>query len=151
MGAVSRNEEDALIESALQILKRRHRRKTLLANPSAVKDYLAIRLSPYEHEVFVVLFLDNRHRVIELSEMFRGTIDGASVHPREVVKAALKLNAAAVILCHNHPSGVAEPSQADLHLTRRLKEVLGMVDVRVLDHFVIGDGEAVSFAERGLL
>jgi len=96
-----------------------------------------------------VLFLDNRHRVISLDEMFNGTINGASVHPREIVKRALSHNAAAVILAHNHPSGVAEPSEADQHLTRKLSEALGLIDVRVLDHFVIGDGEAVSFAERG--
>jgi DNA repair protein RadC len=101
--------------------------------------------------VFTCLFLDNRHRVIECEELFRGTIDGASVHPREVVKRALQLNAAALILAHNHPSGVAEPSQADQQLTRRLREALGLVDIRVLDHLVVGDGEAVSFAERGLL
>jgi DNA repair protein RadC len=101
--------------------------------------------------VFACLFLDNRHRVIEYRELFNGTIDGASVHPREVVRQALTANAAAVIFAHNHPSGVAEPSRADELLTRRLKEALALVDIRVLDHLVVGDGDAVSFAERGLL
>lgn len=145
----------ALLQAALE-LGRRYlladlKRGAVLANPGATRQFLQARLRGYPHEVFACLFLDNRHRVIEYEALFRGTIDGASVHPREVVKAALGHNAAAVILAHNHPSGVAEPSQADLHLTRRLREALGLVDIRVLDHLVIGDGEAVSFAERGLL
>ncbi len=101
--------------------------------------------------MFCCLFLDNRNRVISFDELFRGTIDGASVHPREVVKIALQRNAAAVILAHNHPSGVAEPSQADEIITRRLRDALGLVDIRILDHFVIGEGDCVSFAERGLI
>jgi DNA repair protein RadC len=104
-----------------------------------------------EHEVFGCLFLDNQHAVIAAEDLFRGTIDGASVYPREVVKRALALNAAAVILYHNHPSGVSEPSQSDQRLTQRLKAALGTVDIRVLDHFVVGRAEALSFAERGLL
>ena len=145
----------ALLLAALE-LGRRYlladlQRGDALANPDTTRRFLQARLRGYPHEVFACLFLDNRHRVIEYEALFRGTLDGASVHPREVVKAALGHNAAAVILAHNHPSGVAEPSQADLHLTRRLREALGLVDIRVLDHLVIGDGEAVSFAERGLL
>lgn len=145
----------ALLLAALE-LGRRYlladlRRGDALANPDATRRFLQARLRGYPHEVFACLYLDNRHRVIDHEILFRGTLDGASVHPREVVKAALAHNAAAVILAHNHPSGVAEPSQADLHLTRRLREALGLVDIRVLDHLVIGDGEAVSFAERGLL
>ena len=101
--------------------------------------------------MFACLFLDNRHRVISFEEMFRGTIDGTSVHPRTIVQRALTLNAAALIAAHNHPSGVSEPSQADRSLTRRLQEALALVDVRLLDHLVIGDGEATSFAERGWL
>ena len=101
--------------------------------------------------VFACLYLDNRHRVIAFEELFHGTIDGTSVHPREVVRAALKHNAAALIFAHNHPSGVAEPSDADRRLTRRLQDALGLVDIRTLDHFVVGDGEVVSFAERGWL
>ena len=103
------------------------------------------------HEVFGALFLDNRHRVIQVAEMFQGTIDGASVHPRVVVQRALEVNAAAVVFFHNHPSGVAEPSHADEAITRRLRDALALVDVRVLDHFVVAAGESVSFAERGLL
>ena len=104
-----------------------------------------------EHELFCCLFLDNRHRVIKFDEMFRGTIDGTSVYPREVVKEALAVNAAAVILAHNHPSGVAEPSQADERITKRLKSALELVDIRLLDHLIIGDGEATSLASRGML
>ena len=102
-------------------------------------------------EVFACLYLDNRHRVLHFEELFRGTIDGASVHPREVVKAALHRNAAAVILAHNHPSGVAEPSAADRQITERLKSALQLVEIRVLDHLVVGDQDCVSFAERGWL
>lgn len=145
----------ALLLAALE-LGRRYlladlRRGDALANPDGTRRYLQARLRGYPHEVFACLYLDNRHRVIEYEALFRGTVDGATVHPREVVKAALGHNAAAVILAHNHPSGVAEPSQADIHLTRRLREALGLVDIRVLDHVIVGDGEAVSFAERGLI
>ncbi len=133
---------------------RRHLFDTLkrgeaLGNPDDTRRFLQAQLRHYPYEVFACLFLDNRHRVIEFHEMFRGTIDGTSVHPREVVRRALALNAAAVILAHNHPSGVAEPSEADVHLTRRLRDALGLVDIRVLDHIVIGDGQSVSLAERG--
>lgn len=110
-----------------------------------------MKLRDLDHEVFCCVYLDNRNRVIKCEELFRGTIDGATVHPREVVKRALAHNAAAVILAHNHPSGVAEPSQADELITRRIKESLGTVDIRVLDHLVIGDGHCESMAERGLL
>ena len=104
-----------------------------------------------DHEVFCCLYLDNRHRVLRFDQLFRGTIDGTSVYPREVVKEALAVNAAAVILAHNHPSGVAEPSQADERITKRLKSALELVDIRLLDHLIIGDGEATSLASRGLL
>ncbi len=120
-------------------------------SPGAVRDVLRAQLAALPHEVFACLYLDNQHRVIAFEELFRGTLDSASVYPREVIKRALAHNAAALILTHNHPSGVSEPSQADMMLTRRLKESLAMVDIRVLDHLVIGDGEPVSFAERGLL
>jgi DNA repair protein RadC len=134
---------------------RRHLSETLargdaLSNPDDTRRYLAARLRDYPFEVFACLFLDNRHRVIACEELFRGTIDGASVHPREVVRRALGHNAAAVILAHNHPSGIAEPSRADEAITRRLRDALALVDIRVLDHVVVGD-ELVSFAERGLL
>jgi DNA repair protein RadC len=110
-----------------------------------------MRLSTLDHEVFAALFLDNRHRLIEYVELFRGTVDGASGYPREVVKEALRHNTAAVILAHNHPSGVAEPSQADQLITRRLKDALALVEIRVLDHLIIAGDEVVSFAEMGLV
>ena len=122
----------------------------ILSSPDDTRRFLEASLRNYEHEVFAALFLDNRHQVICFRELFTGTIDGASVYPREVVKLALQLNAAAIIFAHNHPSGVAEPSHADEQITQRLKDALALVDIRVLDHFVIGD-EVVSFAERGLL
>ena len=121
------------------------------ASSTHTRRYLTARLRHQPHEVFAVLFLDTRHRVIAYEELFHGTIDGTSVHPRQVVKRALHHNAAALILAHNHPSGVAEPSRADESITLRLKEALALIDVRVIDHFVIGDGQSVSFAERGLL
>ncbi len=126
-------------------------RADVLSSPADTRDYLRSRLRGYPHEVFACLFLDNRHRIISFDELFTGTIDSASVHPREVVRRALGHNAAAVILAHNHPSGIAEPSRSDEAITRRLSEALALIDVRVLDHLVIGDAEAVSFAERGLL
>ncbi len=119
--------------------------------PQVVKDYLALKLGRQEREVFAVVFLDCQHRVIEYRELFFGTISQTSVYPREVVKAALWLNAGAVILAHNHPSGVPEPSRADEMLTQSLKATLATVDVRVLDHIVVAGGQTVSFAERGLL
>ena len=145
----------ALLQASLE-LARRHYAELMqagpaLANPRATRDFLRARLRDRDHEVFCCLFLDNRHRVIAFDEVFRGTIDGASVHPRDVVKLALTRNAAAVILAHNHPSGVAEPSQADEVITGRLRDALALVDIRVLDHIVVGDGVCVSFAERGLL
>jgi DNA repair protein RadC len=145
----------ALLQAALE-LSRRHYAEQMrsgppLANPRATREFLRTQLRDREHEVFCCLFLDNRHRVICFDEVFRGTIDGASVHPREIVKLALARNAAAVILAHNHPSGVAEPSQADELITQRLRDALALVDIRVLDHVVVGDGSCVSFAERGLL
>ena len=127
------------------------RQQPLLANPRIVRDFLAAHFVGYEREVFTILFLDNRHRLIRFDEVFHGTIDGASVHPREVVKLALARNAAAVILAHNHPSGVAEPSQADELITVRLRDALALVDIRVLDHLVVGGTTVTSFAERGLL
>jgi DNA repair protein RadC len=122
-----------------------------LTNPALTRDYLTLQLGGLEHEVFACLFLDNRHRVITFQALFRGTIDGCSVHSREVVKAALTFNAAAVILAHNHPSGVADPSDADRRITERLRDALSLIEVRLLDHFIIGSGEITSFAERGLL
>ena len=122
-----------------------------IRSPADTEGYLRARLRHLGHEVFCCLFLDNRHRVLRFDEMFRGTIDGTSVYPREVVKEALAINAAAVILAHNHPSGVAEPSQADERITKRLKSALELVDIRLLDHLIIGDGCATSLASRGML
>jgi DNA repair protein RadC len=122
-----------------------------LASPGAVRDYLRLAISGREHEVFVCLWLDAQHRVIRSEELFRGTLTQTSVYPREVVKAGLRHNAAAVIFAHNHPSGAAQPSQADELLTRNLKEALALVEIKVLDHFVVAGNQAISFAERGLL
>ena len=122
-----------------------------IRSPSDTEAFLKARMGHLDHELFCCLFLDNRHRVLRFDELFRGTIDGTSVYPREVVKEALAVNAAAVILAHNHPSGVAEPSQADERITRRLKSALELVDIRLLDHLIIGDGRATSLAGRGLL
>ena len=126
-------------------------RGALLTSPERVKEYLCAKLGGAESEVFAVLFLDTQHRLIEYAEMFQGTIDSAEVHPREVVKAALRHNAAAVIVSHNHPSGNPEPSAADQALTQRLREALGLVDVRVLDHVIVAGNATASFAERGLI
>lgn len=141
----------AVIEMVRRYLEADVRELDQLTSPSRTREYLHSRLRGHGHEVFACIFLDNRHRVIVYEELFRGTIDGASVYPREVVKRSLAHNAAAVILAHNHPSGVAEPSTSDVAITRRLKEALGLVDVRVLDHVVVGDGTTVSLAERGLV
>lgn len=143
--------DDILIEKALEILSQRIRVTDCLAAPGAVRDYLRLSLAGKEHEVFVVILLDARHRVIRCEELFRGTLTQTSVYPREVVKLALAVNAGAAIFAHNHPSGVAEPSAADELLTRQLKSALALVDVRVLDHFIVAGAEAISFAERGLL
>jgi DNA repair protein RadC len=145
--------DDAIIESALKILESRlsYDPDTIpMTSPQASKDFVKLKLFDYEHEVFACLFLDNRNRVITFEELFRGTIDGASVYPREVVKACLSHNAAAVIFAHNHPSGIAEPSQADIAITERLRKALALIDVRVLDHLIVGD-QVTSFSERGLL
>ena len=150
-GALNRAEKEAVIELALSVLTERHRSGLALCSPHETRAYLRLKLVDRKHEVFGALFLDNRHRVIQVAEMFQGTIDGATVHPRVVVQRALELNAAAVVFFHNHPSGVAEPSHADEAITRRLRDALALIDVRVLDHFVVAAGESVSFAESGLL
>lgn len=148
-------ESHAALQAALELARRHYQQLMMsgpaLSNPRATREYLRMRLRDLPHEVFGVVYLDNRNRVIRFSELFRGTIDGASVHPREVVKEALSCNAASAILVHNHPFGVAEPSQADELITRRLKEALGLVDIRVLDHLIVGDGVVESFVVRGLL
>jgi DNA repair protein RadC len=145
----------AALQAALELARRHYQQLmtagSALSNPRATREFLRVRLRDLPHEVFCCVYLDNRNRVIGFEELFRGTIDGASVHPREVVKEALARNAAAVILAHNHPSGIPEPSQADELITRRLKDALSLVDIRVLDHLVVGDAVCESFAERGLL
>lgn len=141
----------AVMEIARRHLLSSLQRDSVLTSPEQTCLYLQSQLRHYQHEVFLCLFLDSRHAVITAEELFSGTIDGASVYPREVVKRALQHNAAALIFAHNHPSGVAEPSQADIRITERLKQALALVDIRVLDHMVVGDGKVVSLAERGLV
>jgi DNA repair protein RadC len=141
----------AALEIGQRVLAEDLRRGGGVANEKEAGNYFRLRLRDLPHEVFACLFLDTRHRMIAFEELFRGTIDGAEVHPREVVQRCLKHNAAAVIFGHNHPSGVSEPSAADRAITRRLIDALALVDVRVLDHFIVGDGQPLSFAARGLL
>ncbi|ELV3004062.1 MULTISPECIES: RadC family protein [Pseudomonadota] len=142
---------DQILDAARQAIDQKMQRGMSFTNPAAVKEYLCTKLAGFEHEVFAVLFLDTQHRLIEYIEMFRGTIDSASVYPREVVKEALRLNAAAVVFSHNHPSGHPEPSRADETLTKRLKDALALVDVRTLDHIIVAGQRTTSFAEQGLL
>ena len=151
LGPAKRAEIAAVIEMARRALEQPLRQRPVFDAPQQVKDYVALHLRARTQEVFAVLFLDGQHRLLQLQEMFQGTLAHTSVHPREVVKRALQLNAGAVILAHNHPSGLAEPSRADELLTQGLKAALALVEVRVLDHLVVGRGEVVSFAERGLL
>ena len=139
----------AVLEMGRRHLAERMRRKPALENPQAVRDYLKSMLRHEPHEVFGCLFLDSKHQVLTFEALFRGSIDNTSVHPREVVKRCLANNAAAVILCHNHPSGNSDPSQADQLLTKRLQKALDLIDVRVLDHFIVGEGEPLSMAECG--
>ena len=142
---------DEVLSQAWGVLADRVKPGVTLSSPQAVKDYLRLEIGLLEHEVFCVVFLDAQHRVIELRQMFRGTVTQTSVYPREVVKESLQLNAAAVILAHNHPSGMPEPSRADEFLTQSLKSALSLVDVRVLDHLVVTATAVVSFAECGLI
>lgn len=150
-GAANAN-HDAVIARALRIMEGRLQyRDVTLISPQAVRDYLRLRIADRQHEVFLVLFLDSQHRLIACEELFRGTLAQTSVYPREVVKVALKHNAAAVIFAHNHPSGVAEPSRADELLTTALRQALALVDIRTLDHLVVGGASITRFAERGLI
>ena len=151
LSELNEEERQSLVALALTLLAERHRPGEVLDSPEKTRSYLRLRLAERKNEVFGCLFLDNRHRIIEVFELFQGTIDGASVHPRVVVQQALGINAAAIVFFHNHPSGVAEPSRADEAITCRLKEALALIDVRVIDHFVVTAGESVSFAERGLI
>lgn len=151
LGSAKYAQLQAVLEMAKRHFKEVLERGSALTSPEITRAYLSAQLRGYSYEVFACLFLDNQHRVIKLDELFRGTIDGASVYPREVVKQALYHNAAAVIFAHNHPSGITEPSQADKQITDKLKQALTLFDIRVLDHFIIGDGDPYSFAEHGLL
>lgn len=145
-------DEDVLIDTALQVLDRRlFTRGPKLEKPQEVSSYLKLQLAEMEHEVFAVIYLDNVHRPIKFEVLFHGTIDSAVVYPRQVVKRALALNAAAIIVAHNHPSGCTHPSSADRSLTKRLKQSLELIDVRVLDHFIVGEGDPLSLAEYGWL
>ena len=149
---VEKHSDDEVINHALNILKSRLNKPIMKVDcPNDGINFLKLKLAPLEHEVFAVMFLDNRHQLIKYEEMFRGTIDGASVYPREVVKRALQLNAAALIIAHNHPSGIPEPSKADETITIRLKDACGLVQIRLLDHIVVGGMDIVSLAERGIL
>lgn len=149
LGSAKFAQLQAVLEMAKRHLAQELERSDALTSPQLTQRYLLSQLRDRSHEVFACLFLDNQHRVIRYQELFHGTLDGAAVYPREVVKQALALNAAAVILAHNHPSGIAEPSQSDKAITERLQQALGLMDIRVLDHLVVGDGYCVSFAERG--
>jgi DNA repair protein RadC len=142
---------DEVLCHARRVLANRVRRGATMSSPEAAKDHLRLELGVLEHEVFCVLFLDTQHRIIALKQLFRGTVSQTSVYPREVVKEALSVNAAAVILAHNHPSGSVEPSRADEFTTQTLKTALALVDVRVLDHLVVAGADVCSFAERGLV
>lgn len=151
LGPAKRAQFAAALELVRRCLKDDLRSGSALTSPGAVRDYLRLIIADLQHEVFVCLWLDAQHRVIGCEELFRGTLTQTSVYPREIVKAALKANAAAVIFAHNHPSGVAQPSQADELLTRNLKDALALVEVKVLDHFIVAGNQTLSFAERGLL
>jgi len=151
LGPAKRAELVAVLELARRALAQELQDKPLFTTPQAVRDYLQLQLGSRPHEIFAVLFLDSQHRLIALEELFRGTLTQTSVYPREVVVRALALHAASVVLAHNHPSGEAQPSRADEALTQTLKAALALVDVRVLDHFVVTSTQAVSMAERGLL
>ncbi|TYL48908.1 RadC family protein [Marinomonas sp. IMCC 4694] len=151
LGDAKYTQLQAVLEMSKRHLQEQLMRETVFTSAEHVRAYLSSQLRHAQREVFAVLFLDSQHRLIRYEELFFGTIDAAAVYPREVVKAALQHNAAAVILAHNHPSGVAEPSQADISITARIKEALNLIDVRLLDHFVVGDTTPVSLAERGLV
>jgi DNA repair protein RadC len=148
---IDRCNEDLILQQAQAIIENRYIRGQQLLSVMDVRDYLMVKLAPLEHEVFGCLLLDNQQRILAYQELFRGTINGVNVYPREVVKLSLRHNAAALILVHNHPSGELEPSQADLAITKRLVSALELVDVRVLDHFIVAGTQTVSMMERGLL
>jgi len=149
--ALSKSEKSSVVALALKVLSQRFRRGRVLNSPQDIEGFLRLKLTGRRNEVFGIIYLDTRHRLIEIAELFKGTVDGATVYPRVVVQQALEKNAAAVVLFHNHPSGVAEESRADRNITEKLARALALVDVRLLDHLVVTDGDVVSFAERGLI
>ena len=151
LGPAKRAQFAAAIELARRALQEKLEQSAALTSPGAVRDYLRLRLAARKEEAFLCIWLDAQHRAIQIEEPFRGTLTQTSVYPREIVKSALRFNAAAVIFAHNHPSGVAQPSQSDELLTRNLKDALALVEVKVLDHFIVAGHQAISFAERGLL
>jgi DNA repair protein RadC len=151
LGPAKRAELLAVMEIARRALTQPLVERPVFDSPARLKDFVALHLSGLEREVFSVVFLDNQHRLVAMEQLFQGTINQTGVHPREVVRRCIELNAAAVVLAHNHPSGIAEPSRADEFVTQTLKAALQLIDVRVLDHMVVGRGHVVSFAERGLL
>ena len=148
---LSKSEKSSVVALALKVLSQRFRRGRVLNSPQDIEGFLRLKLTGRRNEVFGIIYLDTRHRLIEIAELFKGTVDGATVYPRVVVQQALEKNAAAIVIFHNHPSQVAEPSDADRGITLKLSRALALVDVRVLDHLVVTDGHVVSFAERGLI
>ncbi len=151
LGSAKFAQLQAVVEMSRRHLKETMLRNDVLADPDTTKKFLHAKLRDYTHEVFAALYLDSQHRVIHFEELFHGSIASATVYPREVIKSALKHNAATIIFAHNHPSGIAEPSQADQRITVKLKSALALVDIQVLDHIIVGDNQCTSFAERGLL
>jgi len=149
--SLNEREQSAIIAVGLRILESKIIRGPALTSPAMTREYLKLKLAGLEHEVFFVIFMDSQHQVIAMEALFSGSIDGASVYPREVIKRCLQLNAAALLFAHHHPSGIPEPSDADIRITKRLTQALGMIDVRVLDHVIVGNPRIVSLAERGLL
>lgn len=149
LGAAKYCQLQATLELTKRYLEEQLCNEYIFDNPNKVRDYLAVQMRDYQREVFVALLLDTRHRLIEFNELFKGTINAASVYPRELAKLALQKNAAAVIVAHNHPSGNAEPSAADIEITRRLKNSLDILDIRLLDHFIVGRGKVISLADMG--
>ena len=146
---LSKREKSSLVELALDVLSRRYRPGRSFSSPEDIQGFLRLKLTERRNEVFGIVYMDTRHRLIEMEELFQGTVDGAAVYPRVVLQKVLEKNAAAVILYHNHPSGVAEPSEADRGITLKLSRALALIDVRLLDHIVVTDGSFVSLAERG--
>jgi len=151
LGSAKFAQLQAVVEMSRRHLNETMRKGDILSDPDATKQFLRAKLRDYNHEVFAALYLDSQHQVIHFEELFQGSIASATVYPREVVKSALKYNAATIIFAHNHPSGIAEPSQADQQITQKLKSALALVDIQVLDHIIVGDNQCTSFAERGLM